>query len=205
MKDNDNGYRTPLSGYWGKFKEAYYVMASEHIELGRMAKDTRAHAIVEKLRAFAVTPAVSQAYNHMVSEFDGSDSDKIKLQRLELVAIAQQEQLNVLQPLIYDDALLRITMDTNHRFSRLTNGWLSPKFKVIYRASSQNSDPELETVFDAPASVLERFTGEIQSLPNSTHRMEFVTRIASQFNRLMVTRRPYMEAELQKILQWKDA
>jgi hypothetical protein len=30
VKEHDGGYRTPLSGYWGKFKEAYYIMEAEH-------------------------------------------------------------------------------------------------------------------------------------------------------------------------------
>lgn len=180
-------------------------MASEHAELGRMTNDVQALAALTKLRSFTVTSSVTQAYKHLVQEFDAEESEKTPLQQLELVAIAQQEQLNVLQPLIYDDASLKVTMDTNHRFSRLTGGWLSPQFKVVYGASAQNNDPTLETVFDAPATILDRFTGQIQSLPNPTQRIEFVAQIARQFNRLMATRRSYMEGELKKIMHWMHA
>jgi hypothetical protein len=206
VKENDNGYRTPLSGYWGKFKEAFYVMESEHIELGRMAKDTGALAAVNKLRVFSVTSAISRTYQYLIEEYTvESSSQKKTRQQKELVAVAEQEQLNVLQPLIYNDPLLKTTMDINHRFSRLTNGWLSPKFKVIYSAAAVNDDPTLESVFDAPQSMVERFSMHTQSLPNATDRMKFVEKIAGDFDSLMKTRRVYMEEELRKITKWMVA
>ena len=93
----------------------------------------------------------------------------------------------------------------NHKFSRITNGWLSPKFKVIYSASATNDDAAIETVFDAPTGMTERFFGERKSLPNATDRMEFVGNIAKQFNQLMLSKREYMEGELQKIKNWMTA
>ena len=39
-KAYDNGFRTPPSKYWSKFKQAYFVMDSEHIELWRLVKDS---------------------------------------------------------------------------------------------------------------------------------------------------------------------
>ena len=206
VKENDNGYRTPCSGYWPKFKEAFYVMESEHIELGRMCADASAIAAVVKLRKFSATGAISATHKHLISEYSANGTIKrAGFQRDELVAIAEQEQINVLQPLIYTDALLKTTMDTNHWLSRLTDGWLSPKFRVIYRADAQNSDPELETVFDAPKTVVERFTGQMKSLPDARDRMNFVSQIAKDFNNLMTNKRTYMEGELQKILKWMNA
>lgn len=206
VKDFDHGYRMPFSGYWGKFQEAYYVMESEHIELGRMVKDAGALAALVKLRFFTTTNAVSETYHQLINEFSAPNkAKKAEIQFRELVAVAEQEQINVLQPLIYNDPLLKATMDTNHKFSRMTNGWLSPKFKVIYSAGAMNNDPALETVFDAPTGIAERFFGERKSLPNAADRMEFVENIAKQFNHLMQTRRDYMEAELHKIRTWMAA
>lgn len=206
VKEFDHGYRMPLSGYWGRFQEAYYVMESEHIELGRMVKDAGALAALVKLRSFTTTSAVSDAYHHLINEFNAPNKAKrAEIQFHELVAIAGQEQINVLQPLIYNDPFLKETMDTNHTFSRVTNGWLSPKFKVIYSANAKNDDSTLETVFDAPVGMAERFFGDRKSLPNAADRMEFVESIAKQFNHLMQTRRDYMEAELRKIRTWTAA
>jgi hypothetical protein len=96
-------------------------------------------------------------------------------------------------------------MDTNHRFSRLTNGWISPKFKVIYSSSATNSDADLEAVFDAPKNTLDQLTGTTRSLPNQQDRMQFFAQIARKFNSLMKNRLPYMDGELKKISHWVDA
>ena len=206
VKDYDKGYRTPLSIYWGKFKEAYYVMEAEHTELMRMANDQGALASLVSLRRFAVTSSISKAYSVLVDEYEaGNGKIRIAAQQSELVAIAQQEQINILQPLIYSDPLLKETMDTNHRFSRLTNGWISPKFKVIFSSAVTNSNPDLEEVFDAPTGIVDRFAGDRKSLPKSDDRMEFVTRIAEKFNKLMRTRRAMMEQELKTITAWINA
>ncbi|MFC4931956.1 DUF2515 family protein [Massilia sp. GCM10023247] len=206
VKDYDNGYRAPQSTYWGKFKEAYYVMEAEHSELFRLASDAASQAALLSLRSFKATPQIHTSYRHLTAEYLATEiSKKTELQRFELAAIAHQEQVNVLQPLIYNDPLLKETMDVNHRFSRITNGWLSPKFKVIYSASATNARPELETVFDAPRNFKDRLTGKRQSLPDVDDRMQFVEKIAQQFNYLMIDRRKYMESELKKIMSWVSA
>jgi len=203
VKEWDNGYRTPLSRYWGKFQEAYYIMESEHTELGRMAGDKGSIGTVVALRDFKMTEAVKKTYEYLITEFvTKSAEEKLIMQKKELVAIAEQEQINVLQPLIYSDRFLKQTMDTNHRFSRLTNGWISPKFKVIYSSSATNNDADLEAVFDAPKNTLDQLTGTTRSLPNQQDRMQFVAQIAEKFNSLMKNRLPYMEGELKKIAHW---
>jgi hypothetical protein len=181
-------------------------MEAERGELTRMADDAASIAALVKLRFFRVTSAVTRSYKCLAAEYsENTMQKKIDLQHEELVAIANQEQINVLQPLIYNDPLLKKTMDLNHHFSRLTNGWISPKFKVIYSAGFHNSDPDLETVFDVPENMKEQLIGARQSLPDVHDRMQFVAKIAKQFNYLMSTRRGYMDSELQKILRWTAA
>jgi hypothetical protein len=171
-----------------------------------MCADQKALAALVKLRHFKTTPAVANAYQALLKQYAAqSPREKNRLQLDELLAIARQEQMHVLQPLIYDDPQLKETMDINHKASRLTNGWLSPKFKVIYKADAQNDDPELETVFDAPQSMLDRFSGTDKSLPNEDDRMEFVGKIAGDFHRLMNKQKSFLEAELKKIMKWIDA
>lgn len=201
----DNGYRTPLSGYWVKFKQAFYVMESEHVELRRMSMDAQALAAIERSRSFEVTAAVTSTYQHLIMGHAAASIKKNELQKKELLAVAEHEQLNVLQPLIYDDPSLKATMDISHLFSRLTFGWLSPKFKVVYSAGPQNEDPSLETVFDAPANIKERFSDKTKSLPNPGDRMKFVRNISVDFNRLMDTRRGYMDGELRRIAGWLNS
>lgn len=207
VHEYDGGYRAPPSGYWKKFQEAYYIMESEHSELSRIINDNAALAALTKCRQFSATSAVSQAYSLMVKGYHANDAlQKFSLQKLELVAIAEQEQINVLQPLIYNDQALTATMNMNHRFSRMTGGWLSPQFKVIYSFSPLNKpNPSLESVFDAPTGMRDRFKQKIKSLPNQEDRMEFVKQIATDFNRLMAEQREYMDQELRKIQGWLNA
>lgn len=205
VKEHDNGYRTPPSGYWGKFKEAYYVMESEHSELGRMSSDASALAAIVELRNFKVTSAVVDSYKHLKKEYFATGDAKMMLQRKELVSIAEQEQVNVLQPLIYNDPVLKSTMDTNHRISRLSYGKIAPRFKVVYSSSAKNADPAYETVFNPSESTLSLLFEKQESLPDKDDRMKFVRKIAEDFNRLMSRKRDYMDGELRKILTWMTA
>lgn len=206
VREYDKGYRTPPSQYWTRFPEAYYVMEAEHIELKRVINDGAAIAALTKCREFSKTSAVSTAYDLMIKGYSASEAKKRSFQQSELVAIAEQEQINVLQPLIYNDEALTSTMNMNHRFSRMTGGWLSPQFKVVYSfAPLKKDDPSLESVFDAPKGMLDRFKMKVKSLPNQADRMEFVGQIADDFNRLMGERKAYMDGELRKIQGWLNA
>ena len=198
----DNGYRVPPSKYWNKFSEAYYVMESERIELRRMAADSSSTAKLVRLRDFRVTPEVRSTYATLIREasLKGRDN-KFSQQKAELQFIAKQEQINVLQPLIYEDAKLAETMAMNHQYSRMTGGWLSPQFKVVFSASAKTTDSKLEAVFDAPDGIGSYF-GARKVFTNKDDRMVFVGEIAKKFNELMAEQRPYMDGELRKIQAW---
>lgn len=201
-KDFDKGYRTPPGQYWQKFPRAYSVMTAEHQELGRLCSNGSV-AEVEKAREFGCTSEVRAAYQVLIDQAKTSKSRTKQLE--ELTVIASHEQKNVLQPLIYDDAKLKETMDMNHRFSRMTGGWISPQFKVIYRSASRNDDPDYEAVFDPPAGIANRFSAHPKSLPNVQDRMEFVKMIARKFDGLMATKRPQLEQYLREIARWRGA
>lgn len=171
-----------------------------------MSEDRAALNTLVRLRNFEVTEAITTTYQHITNEFlESKKSEKLDFQINELLFIAKHEQRRVLQPLIYSDPFLKQTMDTNHKFSRLTSGWISPKFKVVYSASPSTNDPELEAVFDAPNNLLDQLTGTSKSLPNEQDRMGFVEQIAKKFNALMLGRRPYLEGELRKIAAWSQS
>ena len=206
VESYDNGYRVPPSKYWNKFKEAYYVMESERIELKRIAADTGSTAKLVKLRNFKVTPAIRKTYETLIDEVASKGQPaKFAKQQLELQEIAKQEQINVLQPLIYEDAKLAETMAMNHKYSRSTGGWLSPQFKVVFSASPKTNDSKLESVFDAPTGIRNQLFGTRKVFTDQSDRMAFVGDLAKQFNDLMSKQRPYMDAELRKIQGWLNA
>ena len=206
VKDYDKGYRLPPSKYWSAFSEAFYVMEEERKELARIAADEAASARLEKVAQFKVTDAIAETYGLLIAEY-GTAGKKAKrdTQQSELQAIAKQEQLNVLQPLIYEDAKLIKTMDLNHLISRYSGGFLSPAYAVVYSAATKTNDPKLKTVFDPSTGVVDYATGPKKSLPNPDDRMKYVADIAKDFNALMANDRAYMEGELQKIRGWLNA
>lgn len=206
VKDWDAGYRLPPSKYWQAFGEAYYVMEEERRELSRVAGDAGATARLQKIARFEVTPEMRKTYAVLMNEFNADRGEpKFDKQKEELVEIAKQEQLHILQPLIYKDAKLIKTMNVNHTISRYSGGFLSPRYAVVYSAAPKTDDPKLQTVFDEPKSPWDYATGPKQSLPNPVDRMVYVARIAEDFNRLMTERRAYMEGELHKIRGWLNA
>jgi hypothetical protein len=204
-KGYDHGYRTPPGIHWSRFQQAFYVMEAERMELLRVANDQAALTAVVKARSFRATPEIKAVYGALIQEHavDKSKSaSRLKLQKLELELIAKQEQINVLQPLIYNDPKLRQTMAVAHHFSRMTAGWLSPEFKVVYSAAPKTDDPELQTIFDAPDGLMDRLLGAKKDLTNQEDRMEFVDEIARKFNKLMSRKRSYMDGELRRIQGW---
>lgn len=202
----DNGYHLPLSNYWGKFSQAFYVMEEERKELARVANDGAASAALDKLAQFKVTKDIQDTYALLIAESKVSNpSQQAAIQLNELKAIAKQEQINILQPLIYNDKKLQDTMNLNHLFARLTYGHITTKYRVIYSAQPATDSADLQTVFDEPTGAWSRYTGHRKSLPDQTDRMEYVAAIAKDFHRLMQTRRAYMEGELQKIRGWLNA
>ena len=161
-------------------------MESERIEPKRMAADAGATEKHVKLRNFKVTPEVRSTYATLIKEalLKGKD-DKFGQQQAELQFIAKQEQINVLQPLIYEDTKLAETMAMNHKYSRMTGGWLSPQFKVVFSAIAKTDDSKLEATFDAPDGIKDRFFGTRKVFSNKDDRIKFVGETPAKFNKLM--------------------
>ena len=206
IQSYDNGYHLPSSSHWGKFSEAFYVMESERAELTRVANDSGALGRLKNIAKFTVTPEMTKTYNVLIEEFHtGSPIPRFRKQKEELAEIAKQEQLNILQPLIYADPKLISVMDKNHDLSRRWGSWLTPKYAVVYSAQPKTNDAKLQSVFDEPKSPWDQVTGAKASLPNPADRMVYVGEIAERFNDLMANQRPYMDGELQKIRAWINA
>lgn len=200
----DDMHDVPRSPYWKKFKEAYTVLEAMRDETKRMADDGAATTRLEKVAKFAVKPDMQKAFAEISKgKLTGKWPDSLQA---ELKFIANHEQLNILQPLIYEDAKLKETLDMNHAYSRRA-GWLAPPFQVVFSAAKDTNDPELKVIFDPAGGVLDWALGSNKSLTDTTDRMKFVGDIAKQFNKLMLSPKyaPYMLSELKKIRGWLNA
>ena len=205
VKSYDKGYRIPGSEYWGSFSEAFYVMEEERKELSRIANDTEAIGRLQAVAQFKMTDEVKKAYSLFIDEYAMDPTEKVGSQEEEVNIIAKQEQINVLQPLIYQDPKLIRTMDVNHLISRASRGLASPTYTLYFSATPKNDDPSLQATFDKPKGPWDYMTGRKKSLPNQTDRMAYVKELAEKFNDLMKNRRSYMDGELQKIRRWLHA
>lgn len=197
-KRNDM-HDVPRSPYWKKFKEAFTVFEAMRAEMARMADDGAAAARLEKVAKFRVTKEIKDALAEISK--GKSNGQWPKSMQKELLMIADQEQLNILQPLIYEDTKLKETLDMNHSYSRFS-AWLAPPFQVVFSAAKDADDPELKVQFDPPVGVMDRLRGSNKSLANVDDRMKFVGEIAKRFNRFMSKDKAYMEGELRKIRGW---
>lgn len=210
-KEPPTPFRLPQSRYWAKFSGANDVLSAYRTEMLRVCADTAAIEKLEKVRDFAVTPQIAKAYGLYcaMAELDPSDPTKRAarrdMQQAELVAIANHEQLNVLQPVIYDDAKLKETLDLNHRVGRRFGEGVVPYLKLVFSALPATEDASKVIRFDPPQGAWDQVSGATKSLANKDDRMEFVGRIAVDFNKWMTKDRTYMEAELRKIQAWMNA
>lgn len=201
-------FRLPQSRHWAKFSGAHDVLSAYRSEMLRVCGDTAAVARLEKVRNFASTPQIMQAYGFYseMAALDPSDPTKRSARRdkqqAELVAVAKHEQLHVLQPVIYDDAKLKETLDLNHRVGRRMGDSLVPYLQLVFSAQPASEDASKVVRFDPPEGLVDRVGGTSKSLSNPDDRMKFVAEIARNFNRLMDQERAGMETELTKIRSW---
>lgn len=112
-----------------------------------------------------------------------------KVQLNHLLAIANHEQREVLQKLIYSDEDLIKWLEIQRLpvFNRLA------PYKLVFAATCDTDDKELESRPDGIKDF---------KLEDEKKRMDWITQAAEQFHRLMNTKQPYMEAQLKIMADW---
>lgn len=208
LASNDHGFMAPPSNFWPNFAEPYTILDEMRREWTRLANDGAAAARLDRVKLFPTTADMRQAFTNYTQQMNAlNDAQRKNLQQTELVVVARQEQLNVLQPLIYDDQKLKETLDLNHYMSRNLGEWASAPIRVVFSAEASTDDESLRIDFDPSEGVMDS-TGRLfrdmfgkpkKSLSDPADRMDYVNKIAAKFNKLMDRRRPYMEAQLRII------
>jgi hypothetical protein len=148
-----------------------------------------------KIGFFTMTPGVKQGFD-LVKQIEtmGSGKPRRKFQLQHLMQIAEHEQNNVLQPLIYSaenqDSKDFVDWIRWQREYKVLN-WIAPTMKLVFGSACDTSDPELESV--APQGT---------KLEEYQSRMDWITKAAERFHNLMLTQTDLMEKELQTIASW---
>ncbi|WMJ02813.1 hypothetical protein RBU55_14950 [Pseudomonas chlororaphis subsp. aurantiaca] len=136
-----------------------------------------------------VTPEVSSAFE-LIKETEAlTGEERAKKQYKSLLAIANHEQLNILQKLIYNDWSFQKTLDAQ----KLAEGApLVPLRSAAFSTLCDLDDPDLrEQMHDG-------------KLYHAQQRMDFIVKIADKYHNLMRKKKSYMEGEIASIASWKN-
>lgn len=126
-----------------------------------------------------------------IQDYEDAANSRLKqhLQMRSLLLIANHEQLNVLQPLIYDNWQFKRTLDMQ---ALLEGVPLLPKRIASFSAACDVSDESL------------RVQMKEGDLYDAVNRMEFIRNVATHYHFLMNTRSEYMEETMRYIASWKS-
>lgn len=115
--------------------------------------------------------------------------DRQKLQYKSLIATASHEQLNILQPLIYEDPAFRAILDVQKKAEGIP---FVPLRSAAFSTACDVKQPELRE---------QMHEGDLY---NAQDRMEFIQKIADKYHGLMIDKIVYMEGMIAEISRWRN-
>ncbi|WP_433691756.1 DUF2515 family protein [Herbaspirillum seropedicae] len=121
-------------------------------------------------------------------ESEANVSKQASIQMANLMAVADHEQREILQPLIYDEKCFSGWVAAQRS---IWVSWASPKLSLVFSSACDTRDAHLESLA-ADDTVLE----DVES------RMIWIKRAADSFHSLMQKKPDYMEAELRAMAGW---
>jgi hypothetical protein len=164
---------------------------------------------LEKINDLKPTDYMTQGMK-LVEEIEEMDKDKAGIPEKQfehLAAVANHEQLAILQPLIYDHSVFAKWI------KKQRNNWfynsISPAYELVFSASCDEEDDRLKSEAPDDMRLEEAGTLEDAKQDNPKTRMGWIGQAAEQFHNLMQgiddpTTTKKMEAELLKIASWVD-
>ena len=146
---------------------------------------------LSKVEHFQVTPALVKGFRLVMQiERMAPSKDRADIQFDHLMAIAEHEQKEVLQPLIYDDPTFKALLQQERSCWR----WAAPTYQIVFTHACSTDNPLLKSV--APDEmVLEDFES----------RMKWIEKAAGLFHKLMQKQTHHMKTELATIAGWVDS
>ncbi|MCY1528153.1 hypothetical protein D9M68_632490 [compost metagenome] len=150
-----------------------------------------AEEALEKLNNFGPTLEILRAFTLMAQLQQTTEKqERLKLQYGSLMAIANHEQLSILQPLIYNDWSFARTLDAQVAMEVLP---FVPKRVAAFVVACDTEDPELRVQMTAG------------DLYDAQDRMKFITAVAKTYHELMNSKKGHMENEISQIATWQHA
>ncbi|WP_260411717.1 DUF2515 family protein [Pseudomonas glycinae] len=139
---------------------------------------------------FKVKSEVTEAFSYIKKvESEAPGTARQALQYKSLIATANHEQLNILQPLIYEDPVFQTILDVQKASEGMP---LVPLRSAAFSTACDVKDPKLRE---------QMHEGDLYSAQN---RMDFIQKIADKYHALMINRTEYMEGMISEIAAWRN-
>lgn len=139
---------------------------------------------------FKVKSEVTEAFSYIEKvEGESPGTARQALQYKSLIATANHEQLNILQPLIYEDPIFQTILDVQKASEGMP---LVPLRSAAFSTACDVDDPKLRE---------QMYKG---SLYNAQDRMGFIQKIADKYHGLMINNNKYMEGMISEIAGWRN-
>lgn len=147
-----------------------------------------------KIGNFKTNKHITEAFE-LVRQIERLDPDSKKAKReiaqmQHLMAIAEHEQMVVLQPLIYEDEDFVWWLKVQRK---AWVNWATPTLQLVFSTACEADDPELKSI--APKDMM---------LEDFKQRFDWIKTAAKQFHGLMQRKASFMEAQLHTMASWVD-
>ncbi|PBQ21033.1 hypothetical protein CCL09_01435 [Pseudomonas congelans] len=145
---------------------------------------------VPKINNLKVTPYLKHGFELIKkTESMTTVSDRRAFQYQSLIAIANHEQVKILQPLIYEDFIFRRLLDVQ---ALIEGNWGVPRRLAALSTACETNTKALDTVMTK---------GELY---DKVDRMVFITEIANKYHEKMYSAASHMNSAISTISTWSE-
>ena len=171
----------------------FYSNYPEHFFDGMACLSKRdANQLEERVKYFKPSPDMSKGFEKVLDIERTDDSElRSELQLEHLLAIADHEQREILQPLIYNDPVFKKWLTRERQW---WIRWASPTYQLVFTHQCSERDPQLKSV--APGDI---------KVEEEESRMDWIESAAKKFHKLMSDQEAHMLDELRTIATWVNS
>ena len=146
---------------------------------------------LSRIKHFKPSPAMREGFEKVL-DIENAKTKKLRSEyQLEhLLAVADHEQREVLQPLIYDDPVFSKWLVRERKYWR----WVAPTYQLVFTHQCSDSDPQLKSV--APGDM---------KVEEEESRRDWIESAAKKFHKLMSDQEAHMLNELKIMATWVDS
>jgi len=145
-----------------------------------------------RIKHFKPSSDMSKGFEKVLQiERTNAGALRSELQLEHLLAIADHEQGEILQPLIYNDPVFKKWLIRERQW---WIRWASPTYQLVFTHLCSESDPQLKSV--APGDM---------KVEEEESRMAWIEKAAKKFHELMNDQEAHMLGELRTIATWVNS